>query len=178
MGVIGAPVVAPPGLLPPSTCLPAHSPAHSLSRQWPWAEYAPSSARAQYRKGQPHTDPGGTWTLGNSGPHPLAQLPLQMPISSWAMVPTWLSWVPSPWAWAGSGHARQAHSSWIWLKQRLAVAAELLCLEEVSKGSSWESRRRPVFWGALDEPQYPWAWVLAHRVHIHSSLKPPLGLVP
>lgn len=57
-------------------------------------------------------------------------------MSSQAIVPTWLSWVPSPWAWAGSGHTRQAHSSWMWLKQRLAVAAELLCLEEASMGSS------------------------------------------
>lgn len=95
-----------------------------------------------------------------------------------AIVPTWLSWVPSPWAWAGSGHARQTHSSWMWLKHRLAVAAELLCLEEVSMGSSWESRRRPGFGGALDESQYPQAWVLTHCVHIHSSLKSPLSLVP
>lgn len=69
-----------------------------------------------------------------------------------AIIPTWLSWVPSPWAWAGSGHARQAHSSWMWLKHRLAVAAELLCLEEVSMGSSWESRRRPGFGGAWMSP--------------------------
>lgn len=26
---------------------------------------------------------------------------------------TWLSWVPSPWAWVGSGQARRAHSSWM-----------------------------------------------------------------
>lgn len=74
----------------------------------------------------------GAQELWDMSPGPVA--PLDPDLLSG--VPTWLSWVPSPWAWAGSGHARRAHSSWMWLKQRLAVAAELLCLEEESMGSS------------------------------------------
>lgn len=42
----------------------------------------------------------------------------------------------------------------MWLKQRLAVATELLCLE-FSIGSSWKGKRQPGFGGALDGSQYP-----------------------
>lgn len=135
----------------PPACQPTHRLTHCLTRG-PGLSVHLLPQELRVEKGSLAQILVGHGSLGT-----LSLLPLQMPTSSWAMVPTWLSWVPSPWAWAGSGHARQPHSSWMWLKQRLAVAAELLCLEEASKGSSWESRRRPVFWGALDESQYPWA---------------------
>lgn len=42
----------------------------------------------------------------------------------------------------------------MWLKQRLAVAAELLCFE-FSMGSSWKGKRQPELWGALEGSHYP-----------------------
>lgn len=117
---------------PPLLCPPC-SQARSLPLRLPQAERPPSFAAALCRRGRLHTGPGVEDGLRSCGPCPFCTQTL---ISSWWVVPTWLSWVPSVWAWAGSGHARQAHSSWMWLKQMLAVAAELLCLEEASMGSN------------------------------------------
>lgn len=56
------------------------------------------------------------------------------------------------------------------------MAAELLCLEAASTGSSYKDRG---CWccSGTDEAA-PCIWAHTHCVYIHSSLKAPLGLVP
>ena len=68
-------VLAPPSHLPPFTCPPAHSLAHSLPLPRPWVECPPSSAAARCRRQRPHTGPGRVQGLAVSHvPWPAAPL--------------------------------------------------------------------------------------------------------